>query len=383
MIHSQFSPSQLSRIIECPGSVALYEALGSPEKAANEAAEHGTMLHDIMHEIYLKNLTSLKSFDISVDDKAAIKECVSYYKTVKASIGHNIIAETSETMVSLKSWGIPEVFGTNDRSLTDNIRRHLHVFDWKFGYTPVYPDFNSQLLAYAAGIMKYPYIMQKVTLHICQPAIDNFSSWTINADEIYRWVHSTLATALHDAQTVNPTYNPGKNQCQWCPCIRHCDAHLMWVDQNAGDIFKLNGNLPEYATHERIIELLDKAYIVEAAIKAYYKALYDDLCMGATIPGKKLVRGRSNRAWKDEETAVKWLDANTDIEDLFVSKAISPSQAEKFDKSLKSNKDFQDLFEKPPGKLQMVDESDVRPAETVESNASEVFKKFAGPAKLE
>ena len=93
--------------------------------------------------------------------------------------------------------------------------------------------------------------------------------------------------------------------------------------------------------------------------------------------------GRANRKWINELRVVKWLSEHTEIEDLFTSKIISPSQVEKEVKSLKKNEDFKKLYTKPDGKITLVGESDKRPAIQTETDAVDVFKDYTAPDKLE
>ena len=382
--HSKYSPSQLSRIIACPGSISLAQALDLKPKPAGDAAQRGTYLHELVDKCFIHAEEDPKVFDadLSIDDRTQVIDCIEYFNTVLASFDSKKTHIHSEVRVSLKDWGVPEVYGTMDRGVFNYSKGEAHIFDWKFGYNFVGAEDNSQLMAYAAGFIQYPTPIRDIYVHIVQPPIDNYWMHHITFTELYEWVHGTLAIAIQNSKSSAAKFNPSKTNCQWCPCVSQCDAHYNWVNENASRIFELNGLLPKYATHEKISELLDQAHIVDGAIKAYYKHMYNDLMCGITVPGKKLVRGRGTRKWKDEQAAISFLTENIeDIDDLFVSKLVSPAQAEKLNKVYKKDPNFKKLIDKTDGPLKMADEKDPRPAVTVEDAASSVFSKYANPDK--
>jgi hypothetical protein len=115
--------------------------------------------------------------------------------------------------------------------------------------------------------------------------------------------------------------------------------------------------------------------LVSDAIKSIRLYLQTELEKGRGVPGLKLVQGRANRKWVNENDAITWLAKNTSIEELFKSKLRSPSQFEKEARNLKKSEGFKKLYEKPPGKITMVPESDGRPAIQTDSGAIDVFSK--------
>ena len=141
--------------------------------------------------------------------------------------------------------------------------------------------------------------------------------------------------------------------------------------------------LPNKVTPEEIIKVLDQASLVQQVIKDLNKFVHVEITRGADFPGRKLVQGKSNRKWVDELKTTEWLGTNTKLDELFISKLISPAQAEGLDKALKKNKDFKKLYEKPEGKQIVVSDKDPRPAIQVSSRAIDVFKEYTIPKELE
>ena len=381
--HSNYSPSRLSRIIACPGSVELIENLMSTGEVGEQEpsiyASDGTMLHKVVDNYYVSpgNHNSKALNGLEIDNRALILDAAEYLDLVFKGIGHYNLMASSEISVDLKSWGIPDVYGTLDYVIGDLVKRHVHVLDWKFGAgVTVYAKDNPQLLAYAAGVVKWPTTIQDVTIHIVQPAIDHYDAWKCSINELYDWVHGTLAIALNKCHSSGTDqFVPGVEQCRWCEAKNHCETRITFAQETAIKLFDAKEKLATCPTIEDLIELVEMAPLVEGAIKSIRLYLQTELEKGRPVPGLKLVRGRANRKWVNENDAITWLAKNTSVEELFKSKLRSPSQFEKEVRTLKKSEGFKKLYETPDGKITMVPKSDGRPAIQTDSGAIDVFSK--------
>lgn len=381
--HAECSPSRLERIILCPGSVSLIrliekqtgQKLGKP----NEYALHGTMLHKVTAGVILQSLGGQEAYDaLELDDQVLVTDALEYLSMVKKKLKIGNTVQMVEAQVSLKDWGVPEVWGTNDLSLIDYAKQHIDVIDWKFGsgvYVNAYK--NPQEMAYSAGALCWPTPIKTITLHIVQPAIDNYSTFDLTVDDLYSWVHTILAPAVHTAIIGVPVLNPGDEQCLWCEAMPWCEAHRKWVRDSGAKAFTIYEQMNVDISMETILEFLEEVPPMSKVVSKIHRFLQAELMAGREVPGMKLVQGKANRKWKDEKSVIKWLDKNASIDEMFKSKLISPSQAEKLDHRLKKNEDFGKLYMKPQGKLSMVKESDPRPAFQVKGAAQDVFKEFA------
>jgi translation initiation factor IF-1 len=347
--HSNYSPSRLSRIIACPGSVDLIESLLSTETikftSPSTDAAHGTMLHEVIDNYYSidtgkRNESALR--DLDLDDKALIEDATDYLEAIIKSKGHDGMLMKAENFINLESWGLPDIWGTFDFSIIDPFKRHVDIIDWKFGAgITVYAEENPQLLAYAAGIVKYPSSIQNITLHVVQPALDHYDTWSLSANELYDWVHGTLAIAIGKCHGSGvDKFVPGKSQCRWCEAKNHCSARITFAQETAIKLFNAKEKLATCPTIEDLVELVEMAPLVEDAIKSIRVYLQRELENGHKVPGLKLVRGKANRVWVNENDVITWLAKNTSIEELFTSKLRSPSQLEKEDRSLKKSEGF-------------------------------------------
>ena len=376
--HSKYSPSRLSRIIACPGSVDLIDNLmitsTITEQKSSVDAEHGTGLHEVIKKYRPDNVKALDGLE--PEDRILILDASDYLDMVIKSKGHFSCMEVHDTAVSLKPWGIPDVFGTLDCSVFDPFKRHVDVIDWKFGAgVTVYAKENPQLLAYAAGLIGWPTTTQEITLHIVQPAIDHYDTWSLSIHELYDWVHGTLAVALNRCHTSGiDKFVPGISQCRWCEAKNHCEARITFVQEQAIKLFEAKEKL-SVCPVEDLVKLIEQAPLVENAINSIRAFLQAELMAGRNVPGLKLIRGKANRKWVNENDTITWLAKNTSIEELFTSKLKSPSQIEAESRAVKKSEGFKKLYETPEGKICLVSDKDGRPAIQTNSGAIDVFSK--------
>lgn len=372
--HANYSPSRLTRILGCPASVGYIDSLELQPGKPSSYAEEGTRLHHLTYKGIMQP-DSLK--ECVEEDRSIVKECLDYIAALRLSKGHDELVSYAETRVSLAPWGLPEVWGTSDYNLIDTRARHLDVIDWKFGQgIIVYAEDNPQLMAYAAGAAGWPNDLESVTVHVFQPLVDHEDSWDIPMGKLRQWVHGTLATGIIKASSLNAEFCPGTETCRWCEAANFCRPRYELVLDAARKLFAAKELLPDRLDAKDIAKLLSMAPIIDKCIKDLVAHAQNEVQHGRPVPGYKLVRGRSNRKWFDEDKAIKWLAKNTPIEELYVSKAVSPAQAEKKFGALKKSPEFSVLVEKPEGKLTLVSEHDKRQAVEGPSDPISVFKKY-------
>ena len=190
MEHSIFSPSKLERIMLCPGSANFK----SEDKQSKYAAK-GSLLHRYVEEA---DDVGIENVRMEAEDEILIQECLDYKNSIINAMEHEEFITTSETLISLSSLDLPDVYGTLDYSILDIQNKHLHIIDWKFGYILVSAFMNPQGLAYAAGAMNSSHDIKYITIHIFQPTRDHIDTFTITPEKIRKWT-KTLSKALHTA----------------------------------------------------------------------------------------------------------------------------------------------------------------------------------------
>ena len=75
--HAKYSPSQLSRIIACPGSVFMSE--GIEQLPTSPYAAEGTMLHSYMEQYIDSNTMP----DVRTDYKVLLERCMDYLTSIR------------------------------------------------------------------------------------------------------------------------------------------------------------------------------------------------------------------------------------------------------------------------------------------------------------
>ena len=94
----------------------------------------------------------------------------------------------------------------------------IHVVDYKNGAIAVNPEFNDQLLFYAATLLQYgDENIHWITMHILQPK--NFAHWTVTRAFLERWIKDA-GKAQQKILDQDLSLNPG-DHCTFCPANPH------------------------------------------------------------------------------------------------------------------------------------------------------------------
>lgn len=383
--HAEFSPSQLPRIIACPGS---YKASKDQPNPSSPFAEEGTMLHEVMKHFLTAGIYEVgedaSPFTLDDEQRECVNRLLSWVKDTKALYSGLEVIEMIEQRVSL-SWLaevfghkelLDEVAGTADYILIVPSERILIVADWKFGRGVEVFATSDQLKAYALGALKALIGSDdthywRVRAVIGQPRIKSdveeyiyYNKWLDG--ELFDWFESALIPALVDATSDHPTFNPDEDgACKFCRAIG-CRARY---EARMEDFNALIGAEEAQAevTIEEKVSLVEKFWRLEKYMSVIQGELYVALMSGLPVPGMKLVKGRASRSWALGENAI----INTlmgqlglQLKDCYVEpKLCSPAQIEKkLPKGAKKSSDFTSLVRTSSGKPSMVPESDKRPA---------------------
>ena len=387
--HAKYSPSQLPRIIGCPGSITVHK-----QTASSKYAEEGTKCHDIVaHHLergeYQLEVPRLDVFDLEnrAELGEAIQDCLDF--TFSLVSQYDNPAVLVEHYVSVGGFAehfncvyLDEVAGTGDLIIMVPSERIIHIVDWKFGKgIEVFPE-SDQLKAYGLAALKTPFLAakyDKAFLHIGQPRLysgEKFKVHETTPTELLSWASDELVPALVEANSATPEFCPSENACRWCYARATCLARFDMAQKTAEDVFRIHAELPKVKNVEELAEFLDRARNLSAYISDIEKFITNTLRAGFDVPGLKMVEGRSIRQWVDEKAFVQWAYANYPDEEIFENKVLSPSKAEKlFKRKIASTDAFQALIHKPPGKHTLVTDKDPRTPIKYE-DASEVFADF-------
>ena len=357
--HARLTPSGSARWMVCPGSVR--EEARYPRKSG-PAAIDGTHTHTGLEHCVDKQLPVADSiigqtfedhegkFTVDVDRASRITVALKYIWERQAEM--KPCAVRSEEKVNAGNMiNRDDIYGTADVQLISNDT--LEVIDYKDGMTPVDPVENSQLSIYAAGAMMdyrtpegtYPFT--KIRLTIIQPklTIKNMNPirhWDTDVNYIHQFmgrvVNAARATDYPDAPLV-----AGDVQCKWCDHKGNCPEFANFNMENVSLMFndvakQAADKEPTELTDEQIAEIVESASSVRAMLEAVEKEALRRFESGHAIAGLKAIRGRGSRSWNlsEDDMADKLKRMGVPKAEMFVTKLVSPAQAEKLKWTKKS-----------------------------------------------
>ena len=358
--HAKLSASGSARWLSCTGSVKAESAL--PNTTTPYAME-GTAAHELADMCLSDGLSPHDYINqhiagVPVDEEMA-DHVASYVAYVKSFSGIHFY----EVRVDFSEW-IPNGFGTSDAIVIDEKLKTVHVIDLKYGKgLPVDADNNSQGMLYALGVLSqyaWIYDITHVVIHIYQPRIKNYSSWSITATELLKWAGWAKQRAEEAIQDDAPR-TPSDKACQWCKAKATCKALLDHTHKIImHDFDELDNVKPDTLTERELKVVMDNAKLIKSWLDAVESHIFDKLNNGEAFDGYKLVEGRSSRAWINEEETAKVLSEKLSADEMFKHTLISPAQAEKLLKTQKSI--LEGLVMKSEGKPTLVQSCDKRDA---------------------
>lgn len=372
--HAILSASSASRWLACPPSARLEESL--PE-TASPYAEEGTLAHEmakvelqkylfrISATAYREAWTAFRADSrVTEDFKAAVHL---YVQSAIQKIEHaRRINRDAEIFLEQRldySRVVPEGFGTGDLVIVcDGI---LEVIDLKFGKgIVVSPVENPQAKLYGFGALEETgllYDIHTIRLTIHQPRLSpDPESWDIPLEDLRAWAGS-IAPIARAAWAGDGEFNPG-DHCRFCKAKGQCRAR---AEANL-DLAQQEFKLPHLLSDEDISRLyakLDPLIKWANDVKAYaLKAA----CNGRKFAGWKLVRGRSNRRYKDPQAAAKALIAagfpgEAIYQPPVERQLLGITEMERLITKKKFTELLEPFVEKPPGSLTLVAANDKRP----------------------
>jgi len=251
----------------------------------------------------------------------------------------------------------------------------LEIVDLKFGKgVPVSAEDNPQMRLYGLGALnQYDclYDIRTVAMTIMQPRLDSVSTEELAADVLVAWGDEDVKPRAQLAYKGEGEPVAG-DHCRFCKVKAVCRAR---AELNL-EMAKYDFQDPPLLSHDEIADILFKAEELRAwasDVQAY--ALDQAENHGVKFPGWKLVEGRSNRKYLDEEKVAETLTAAGYEEDrLFIKSLLGITAMEKFIGKKKFAELLKELVVKPAGKPTLVPESDKRPEINSAAAAAEDFK---------
>lgn len=362
--HSRLGASSAKRWLNCPGSVKLIETCPTPKEspfaaegtAAHELAE--IVFKDTPNAFYYVGKKKINGFEITQEMASHVQEYVDYVRTIKNELKGELLIEQR---FQLNEYN-PEFFGTCDAVVIQHFGE-LHVFDFKYGAgVSVDPDENEQAMFYALGALKLG-DFTKVVIHICQPRAGGFKTWETTPKRLKDFGKYLKLGAL-ETKKENAPLRAGSH-CQFCPASGVCPELHKTAIQAAGTDFQAPA-LPEVQklNDKQILKIIENEKLIKSFLDSVKDYALLRLQNGETLPGLKLVRGRSSREWENDHDV-----ANTFGEKIFQKKLMTPAQAEK----VLGKKEVAPFVITKEGSIQVALESDKRQALM---KASDEFEKL-------
>lgn len=384
--HAKLSASGAKRWMTCPPSVRLEQDF---EDRSSEAAEEGTAAHELS-ELYLQRhfeQITKRQFTVRYNKfkkenpwySESMDEYVKGYVDVVIERANMAFAQSPDAMVLLEerldfsAW-VPDGFGTGDVVIVaDGI---IEVIDLKYGKgVPVSAEGNPQMRLYALGAINgYGMLYEPGTVNmtIVQPRLDSVSTDTLTAEVLIGWAEIEVRPKAELAAAGEGEFCPTEEACRFCKAKAVCTAR---ADKNL-EMVKYDFAKPDTLTHEEIGQVLMEAEELKrwaSDVQAY--ALVQAENHGVRFPGWKLVEGRSNRKYADEEAVEQALLAEGyDPETIYEPhKLLGITKLEKTIGKKSFKELLADLVIKPAGKPTLVHESDKRPELNSVESAIEDF----------
>ena len=374
--HALLSASAASRWLVCTAAPRFEEGL--PE-STSEYAEEGRLAHAIgelkvtrkytpMSALsYNARLNELKQDPLYTPEMDRTTDLYLEHITEQAMAYDNVPTVAVEVRVAFSDY-VPEGFGTCDCCMIGGDM--LSIVDYKHGKgVPVSAVGNPQMRLYALGALKryapvFGDAIKRVRMTIDQPRLDSYTTDEITVEELRAWGESIKPIA-QKAYSGLGEFVPG-DHCRFCRGKAQCRAraNINTALEDFKDCVPAGQQTSENSkvlSDGEIGDLLERGkYLVQ-----WYKDLETyatgALLEGKSIPGWKLVAGRSNRTFTDQDAAIQAvIAAGYDEALVYDRKPKSLSELEK----LMGKKEFAEKIGsyviKPQGKPTLAPASDKR-----------------------
>lgn len=370
--HALLSASSSHRWLNCSPSARLELEFDNNESdaAAEGTAAHALCEHKLRRILKMRSTKPISRYDCDEMDSYTD----SYVEFVLEAI-QQIKQKCKDSIILVEqrldfSCFVPEGFGTGDCVIIGDGR--LHIIDFKYGLgVLVNAENNPQMMLYALGALEQfdsLYDIAEVSMSIYQPRRENVSTWTIPVAELREWADTVLKPKAKLAYDGNGDYCPGE-WCTFCRAAAKCRARAETKLELAAFEFALPPLLTDADIEDILVKLDDltkwanniKEYALSAALR------------GKQWSGYKLVEGRSNRKYINEE-AVAETAKKAGYHDIYTQAILGITAMEKYLGKAKFSEVLGNLVEKPAGKPTLVPLSDKRRAMNV--SAKNDFNKF-------
>lgn len=366
MAHAILSASGAHRWLNCPPSARLEEAF--PD-TTSEAAKEGTLAHELAELMMAFNLQRVD--EVTYTGKLeAIRSAALYQPEMErhCEAFTLFIAEnkTPDALVFLEervtfTQYVPDGFGTCDVIILSEDGT-LHVIDFKYGKRVVEATKNPQVMLYALGALGvYDALLhiERVKMTIYQPRRDHVDTYEMLPADLYTWGEQKVKKIAAEAFEGKGEFQVGEH-CFFCrarnTCRKRAEENLKLAQYEFAP--------PDTLSNDEIADILLLGKDIAGWMKDVENyALDKAVNHRESFKGFKVVEGRSNRTYVDEEAVEKALrEKRFRVKDIYERKLLTVGKMEK----LIGKEAFEEILEKsglvikPQGKPTLVPETDTR-----------------------
>ena len=377
--HAFLAASASERWLHCPPSARL---CAQEDDQGSPYAQEGTDAH-MLCEHLLNRALGRESRDPTEDltwYNAEMQESAEgYVAFVMSQVAEakNLCEDPLicvEQTVDFSKW-VNHGFGTADVLIVaDDL---LYITDFKYGLGHIVSadgedgGGNSQLKCYALGALDTfgdLYDIRRIRLSIYQPRRDNVDTFELTKDELLKWAEEILAPIARLAYEGKGEFEAGEH-CRFCSVKASCRKRAEY----AMELAKYDFTDPPTLNEKEIAEILPQIDTLMAWADDVKRYALNQALKGTKYPGFKLVEGRSNRKYADEEAVAKIItEAGYDPYEkklLGITAMTAQLGKQRFNELLDG------LIIRPEGKPVLVPESDKRPELCTAQNEFEKEKK--------
>lgn len=382
--HAVLSASAAYRWLACPPSAQLEQQF--PNETSSYA-EEGTFAHALAELKLSRAMNFIKPSTFKKRLAQAKKSPLfsngleEYIDQYVAQVGERFMESKKtckDTLVLLEqkldfSGWVPDGYGTGDVVIIgDDV---IEVIDLKYGKgVPVSAEGNPQTRLYGLGAIasfEMLYGFSRVKMTIIQPRLDSISTEEMTVKDLLTWADEYLVPRAELATAGEGEHTPG-DHCRFCRAKAVCRAR---AEENL-KLAQYDFKKPALLDDGEITDILAKVEELQKWAEDVQNYAFDQaLNHGKKWPGWKLVEGRSNRKYSDEEAVAEVLkQAGYSDEDIYKPKELLGITAmEKVTGKDIFNQLLSKFIIKPAGKPTLVPESDKRPEINTAASAAEDF----------
>lgn len=368
--HAILSASGASRWLACPPSARLEQQF---ENTTSEFAREGTLAHEL-GEITLQyklEIIGTRKFNSSVKKIKAnelftqdmpdyveiyVDTCMEKVAEAKAKTKDAVIS--IEQRLDFSEW-VPEGFGTGDMVIIAD--GTIEIIDLKYGKgVPVSAVDNKQMRLYALGAIaefSFLYDIENVKMTIVQPRLDSISTDEIKSEDLLKWAEEFVKPTAQLAFEGKGEFCAG-GHCGFCRAKAVCKAR---ADKNM-ELAKYEFETPKTLDNNDIAFILGRADELVKWAKDVQEFALEQALEGEQFDGFKVVEGRSNRKWTNEDKIGEILLGEGFLENIIYTKKLTGiSNMESAIGKKEVNRLLGDYVIKPQGKPTLVPVTDKRP----------------------